>query len=210
LSYEYISSRLKEIAPDLHAGKTIVCHFGAGASLAALVGGKGFTTTMGFTPLDGLIMGTRTGTIDPGVLLYLMNEKKYTLKDLEDMLYYKSGVLGLSEESSDFYAIEISKLEKSQEAWKICVYNLIKQIGSLVAAMDGFDGIVFTAGVGENAALLRTQVIAGLSFFGLEIDESLNKSKAELISTASSKVKVMVIPTEEELMIAKHALALQK
>ncbi len=210
LSYEYMSYYLKENHPELHKGKVVVCHLGAGASLAALKEGKSFATTMGFTPLDGLVMGSRTGEIDPGILLFLMNHKGYSTKDLEDLVYYKSGILGLSEESSDFYSIETSEKESSKIAWKVFVTSVIKHVGSLVALMNGVDAIIFTAGVGENSNTLREQVCENLKYLGIEISKQANKDSKIIISSENSKAKVFVIPTQEELMIAKHSVALSK
>ncbi|MFL1780544.1 acetate/propionate kinase [Candidatus Hepatincolaceae symbiont of Richtersius coronifer] len=208
LSYEYISGRLKEIDPQVAQGKVVVCHLGAGASLCALVNGKSFTTTMGFTPLDGLVMGSRCGAIDVGILLFLMQNKGYTPKDIEQLVYYQSGVLGLSEESSDFYVIQNSQNPKAQEAWQVFLYNLIKHIGSCIAAMGGIDALVFTAGVGENSAHLRTEITKNFSFLGLILNEVANNNKDELISAINSKIKIYVIPTQEEFIIAKHAALL--
>lgn len=206
LSYEYIASKLKEIEPNLYSGKTIVCHLGAGASVCALNGGKSFTTSMGFSPLDGLVMGTRCGSIDPGILLYLINNKGYTAKDLEDLLYYKSGILGLSGISSDFYTLEISPDPLAKQALDIFCYNLVKVIGSYIVALGGVDGIVFTAGVGENASDIREYVGNALEFLGVKYDNEANKNKDMIFSTKDSKIKMLTIPTNEELMIAKHTL----
>lgn len=210
ISYQYIAEYLKEHHTDFYNGKVIVCHLGAGASLCALVGGKSFTTTMGFTPLEGLVMGSRTGNIDAGILLHLMNHKGYTAKDLEEMLYYKSGVLGLSGMSSDFYTLEISEDPRAKEALEVYGYNLIKSIGGLIAVMAGVDAIVFTAGVGENDYISRAKVAKSLEYLGVEFDEEANKDKSEVITKVSSKVKMMIIPTNEELMIAKEVSKLAK
>jgi acetate kinase len=207
LSYEYIASKLKEIEPTLYKGKTIVCHLGAGASVCALNEGKSFTTSMGFTPLDGLVMGSRCGSIDPGILLYLMNNKGYDAKQLEDLLYYKSGILGLSGISSDFYSLEISPDPLAKQALDIFCYNLVKVIGSYIVALGGVDGIVFTAGVGENASDIREYVGNALAFLGVKYDNEANKKKELVFSTPDSKIKMLTIPTNEELMIAQHTLA---
>lgn len=210
ISYQYIAEYLKEHHTDFYNGKVIICHLGAGASLCALVNGKSFTTTMGFTPLEGLVMGSRTGNIDAGILLYLMNNKGYTAQDLQDMLYYKSGVLGLSGISSDFYQLETSSDPRAKEALEVYGYNLIKSIGGLIAVMGGVDAIVFTAGVGENDAISRGRVAESLKYLGVEFDEEANKSKSEVITKVSSKVKMMIIPTNEELMIAREVSRLTK
>lgn len=210
ISYQYIAQHLKENHQDLYKGKVVICHLGAGASLCALVEGKSFTTTMGFTPLEGLVMGSRPGNIDAGVLLHLMNHKGYSVKDLENMLYYKSGVLGVSGISSDFYMLETSDKKEAKEALDVYEYNLIKSIGSLVAVMGGVDGIIFTAGVGENAAHTRVAVGNAFKYLGVEFDEVANKAKEETITKPSSKVKMMIVPTNEELMIAEEVCKLAK
>ena len=212
ISYQYIAEYLKENYPDLYRGKVVICHLGAGASLCALVEGKSFTTTMGFTPLEGLVMGSRTGNIDAGILLYLMNNKGYSVKDLENMLYYKSGVLGLSGISSDFYTLETSEDPRAKEALEVYSYNLIKSIGGLIAVMGGIDCMIFTAGVGENDSISRNKVAEAFKYLGVELDEIANKSRPvlETITKPSSKVKMMVIPTNEELMIAKEVSRLAK
>lgn len=158
LSYEYIASVLQQSEPELYKGNVIVCHLGAGASLCALKQGKSFTTTMGFTPLEGLVMGSRTGNIDAGILLYLLKEKQYSVQEVEDLLYFKSGILGLSEISSDFYTLSNSHDPKAQEALTVFKYNLVKNIGSLIAVLGGVDAIIFTAGVGENDGQIRKYV----------------------------------------------------
>ncbi|MDR0483902.1 MAG: acetate/propionate family kinase [Alphaproteobacteria bacterium] len=208
ISYQYISEALSEKYPELYKGKVVVCHLGAGASLCALVEGKSFTTTMGFTPLEGLVMGSRTGDIDPGILLHLMNHKGYSVKELTDMLYYKSGVLGLSGISSDFYVLETSSEPAAKEALDVYNYNLIKSIGSMIAVMGGVDALVFTAGVGENSVGARKAVANAFAYLGVELDDAANKSKAEVITKSSSKVKMLVLPTNEELMIAKQVAKL--
>ncbi len=210
LSYEYISETLKDLDSTLYNGKVIVCHLGAGASLCALSKGKSFTTSMGFTPLDGLIMGSRCGQIDAGILLYLLKNKNYSPETLEDLLYYKSGILGLSEISSDFYTLEISKDPKAKDALDIFCYNLAKQIGSFIVALGGVDGVIFTAGVGENASDIREYIAKSLEFLGAKIDNKANIDKKLVFSTEDSKIKFLTIPTNEELMIAKHSLALLK
>ncbi|MCL2567461.1 MAG: acetate/propionate family kinase [Alphaproteobacteria bacterium] len=208
ISYQYIAENLKEKYPELYKGKVVICHLGAGASLCALKEGKSFTTTMGFTPLEGLVMGSRTGDIDAGILLHLMNHKGYSVKELTDMLYYKSGVLGLSGISSDFYVLETSSEPAAAEALKVYNYNLVKSIGSMIAVMGGVDAMVFTAGVGENSVGARKSVANAFAYLGVEFDDEANKSKKELITKSSSKVKMLVMPTNEELMIAKDVAKL--
>ena len=210
LSYEFITETLKELDKDLYSKKVIVCHLGAGASISAIENGVGFTTTMGFTALEGVPMGTRTGDIDPGVLLYLMKYKNYNYDDLEKLLYHESGMLGLSEESSDFYIMETSQKEKTKEAWHTYKYNVAKKVGSIMGAMGGVDGIVFTAGLGENAPEVREYIADKFAFLGIKLDKEANDKNALVITTKDSKVKMMVIPTNEELVIAQHATKLIK
>ncbi|MDR2007622.1 MAG: acetate/propionate family kinase [Alphaproteobacteria bacterium] len=207
ISYQYIAQNLKENYPELYKGKVVICHLGAGASLCALKEGKSFTTTMGFTPLEGLVMGSRTGDIDAGILLHLLNNKGYSVKELTDMLYYKSGVLGLSGISSDFYVLETSNEPAAKEALEVYNYNLVKSIGSMIAVMGGVDAMVFTAGVGENSRGARKYVAESFAYLGVELDEALN-GKAEVITKSSSKVKMLVLPTNEELMIAESVAKL--
>lgn len=204
LSYEYITSKLQEIDEKSYRGKVVICHLGSGVSLAAVKEGVGFTTTMGFTPLEGTTMATRAGNIDAGILLYLMNNKNYTAKDLENLLYFKCGILGLSGESSDFQTVVNSSNKNSQEAIKIFVYSIVKEIGAMVAAIDGVDTIIFTAGIGENDHKTRAAIVKSLSYLGLKLNEDANKNNNLVISTEDSQVKLMVIPTQEELMIARH------
>lgn len=206
LSYEYITEKVKELDYNLYKGKMIVCHLGAGASMAAIVNGESIATTMGFTPLEGIVMGTRCGDIDAGVLLYLMKYKNYNCDQIQKILYNESGILGLSEESSDFYTIQNSSNPKSIEAWKVFVFSVIKKIGSLITAINGADGIIFTGGVGENSTKLRLEAIKSLSFMGVKLDEEKNAKNQLIISSSESKVKVMVVPTNEELIIAKHTV----
>jgi acetate kinase len=210
LSYEYITRTLKGIDEKLYNGKVVVCHLGAGASLAAVVAGKGLTTTMGLTPLEGVPMGTRTGDIDPGVLLYLMKYKNYNYEGLEKLLWHESGMLGLSEESSDFYVVETSKNPQTMEAWKMFKFSLIKKIGSMITAMGGIDGIIFTAGVGENAPEIREAVAESIEFLGFKLNKEANNKNELVVSTPDSKIKMMVIPTNEELMIAENVVKLTK
>ncbi len=204
ISYNYISEYLKNNHKDLYNGKVVICHLGAGASLCALMEGKSYTTTMGFTPLQGLVMGSRCGDIDPGILLYLIKYKNYTHKDLEDLLYYKSGVLGLSSISSDFYTLERSTDPKAAEALHVYNHNLAKAVGAMMASMAGLDAIIFTAGVGENAQLTRKYIADSFSFLGVSFDDDANNAKAEIITKPDSKIKMLIIPTNEELMIAKE------
>jgi acetate kinase len=166
LSYEFIAGRLSEVAPHLAAGRTIVCHLGNGASVAALKGGRSHATTMGFTAVEGLMMGTRCGSIDPGVLIYLMDQHGMDARALEDLVYKKSGLLGVSGISSDMRELKESSDPAAALAIDLFIYRIVREIGSLAAALGGVDGIVFTGGIGENDADLRPKVIAGCGWLG--------------------------------------------
>lgn len=208
-SYEYISSQLVKIDPKAAAGSAVVAHLGSGASMCALKAGKSVASTMGFTALDGLVMGTRCGVIDPGVILYLLQEKKMTPSQLESMLYEKSGLLGVSGGvSSDVRDLLASDNPKAKEAIDLFVYRVVRETGSLAAAAGGMDAFVFTAGVGEHSPDIRAWVCDQLGWIGIKLDEEANRAGRQLISTPDSKVNVWVIPTNEELMIARHVAEL--
>jgi acetate kinase len=207
LSYEFIAQRLRKVDAAAAAGKTVVAHLGNGASLCAIQAGRSIASTMGFTALDGVPMGTRSGAIDPGVLLYLLDEMKLDAKEIETLLYRESGLLGLSGISSDMRELEASAAPEAAQAIACFTYAVRRAIGSLAAAMDGIDCLVFTAGIGENSPRIRREVMAGLGFLGLEADEKSNDSNGPRISAAASRVSAYVIGTNEEAMIARHALA---
>ena len=207
LSYEFIASRLAAIAPNLAAGNTIVCHLGNGASVCALKGGRSHATTMGFTAVEGLMMGTRCGSIDPGVLIYLMDQHGMDARALEDLVYKKSGLLGVSGISSDMRELKASSEPSAAQAIELFVYRIVREIGSLAAALGGVDGIVFTGGIGENDADLRPKVIAGCGWLGADIAAGDSGSGERRISSANAAVEVWVIPTDEERMIARHTHA---
>jgi len=206
LSYEYIASRLPTVAPDLAAGRVVVAHLGNGASMCAMVGGKSVESTMGFSALDGLPMGTRCGQIDPGVVLYLLSEKGMKPKDVERFLYHDCGLKGLSGLSSDVRDLLAACTPQATFAVEFFVYRVAMLAASLVAAMGGIDGFVFTAGIGENAAPIRDGVIRRLGWLGLELDAEANAKGTGRISRASARVPCYVIPTDEELMIAQHTV----
>ncbi|PWC33883.1 acetate/propionate family kinase [Azospirillum sp. TSO35-2] len=208
LSYEYIAHRLPQVAPELADGHVVVCHLGSGASLCAMRGGHSVDTTMGFTALDGVPMGTRPGTIDPGVLIYLMREKGYGADDLEKLLYHKSGMLGVSGISNDMRDLENSDQPAAAEAVELFCHNVAKQVAALAGSMGGLDAVVFTAGVGENSTLVRARVAEKLAWLGVAVDPAANRAKATRISTTESRVPVFIIPTDEERMIASHTLNL--
>jgi acetate kinase len=208
LSYEYVIGRLRDVAPD-HADKRIViAHLGNGASLCALHGGRSVATTMGFTAVDGLVMGTRCGSIDPGVLIYLMDERKMDARALEALVYKKSGLLGVSGISSDMRTLRASDDAKAREAIDLFVYRIVREIGSLSAALGGLDGLVFTGGIGQRDARTREAVVAGCAWLGAEIDGKANDSAADRIDGPSSRIPIWVLPTDEESVIARHTAAL--
>jgi acetate kinase len=205
LSYEYIARRLREIAPDLANGKVIAAHLGNGASLCAMEAGRSVDTTMSFTALDGLVMGTRCGSIDPGVILYLLQQKGMTAKQVEDLLYRKSGLLGVSGDiASDMRALLASPDVRARDAIDLFVFGMAREVGALASSLGGLDGIVFTAGIGEHAPQIRAMVCKRLRWLGVELDEEANSRGADVISTAQSRITVRVIPTDEEAMIAHH------
>jgi acetate kinase len=210
LSYEYIASVLPQIAPAIADKKTIVAHLGSGASLCALNKGKSVDSSLGFTALDGLCMGTRPGSLDPGVVLYLFQNLQLSPKDVEALLYKKSGLLGISGISNDMRDLLGRDEPDARLAVDYFVYRVVKEIGALAAVLGGIDGLVFTAGVGENSAEIRQRICEGAAWLGLEIDAEANSSKATRISTSRSKISVWVIPTNEELMIARHTAKLLK
>ncbi len=204
LSYEYISSVLPGVDAGLASGRTIVLHLGNGASMCAMRKGRSVATTMGFTPLDGLPMGTRSGAIDPGVLLYLIERHGMGARALEKLLYQRSGLVGVSGISSDMRTLLASSNPRASEAVELFVYRVGREIGSLAAALGGLDGIVFTAGIGENSAPIRALVCREAAWLGLELDEDANDLGGPRISSATSRVSAWVVPTDEELMIALH------
>lgn len=211
LSYEYIASMLPAHLGAAGDGRIVVAHLGNGASLCAMQGRKSVASTMGFTALDGLMMGTRCGSLDPGVVLYLMGGLGMKLEEVEKLLYEQSGLLGVSGISGDMRAVEASGMPEAQEAIDLYVYRIEQQLGSLAASLGGLDALVFTAGIGENSASLRRRVCRDAAWLGIELDEDANQARApgaRCISTAGSRVAVWIIPTNEELMIAQHTQAL--
>jgi acetate kinase len=204
LSYEYIASVLPEVAPEIANGRVIVAHLGSGASLCALKNRRSVDHSLGFTALDGLCMGTRPGALDPGVVLYLVQSLKLSAKDVETILYKKSGLLGISGISNDMRELTGSAEPGARLAVDYFVYRAAKEIGALAAVLGGIDGLVFTAGIGENSAEIRSRICASAAWLGVELDNESNARKGPRISTASSRVSAWVIPTNEELMIARH------
>lgn len=208
LSYEYIASVLPQVAPEIAHGRVVVAHLGSGSSLCALKNGKSFDSTLGFTALDGLCMGTRPGSIDPGVVLHLFQGLNLSAKEVETLLYKKSGLLGISGISNDMRDLLGRSEPAAQLAVDYFVYSAAKQIGALTAALGGIDGLVFTAGIGENSPEIRKRICESSAWLGIELDETANTKPLTNISTPRSKPSVWVIPTNEELMIARHTGAL--
>ncbi|WP_158971769.1 acetate/propionate family kinase [Chachezhania sediminis] len=205
LSYDYIHSVLERDYPDLHAGKVIVAHLGNGASMCAMSGGHSVGSTMGFSALDGLPMGTRCGQLDPGVLLYFLEQKKMSAAEISRMLYSESGLKGLSELTNDMRVLLESPDPKAKEAIDYYVFRIRREVGALAAVLEGIDGLVFCGGIGEHAAPIREKVTDGLHFLGLEINLSANAANAVDIGTGAAKV--LVIPTDEERVIARSVAA---
>ncbi len=204
LSYEYISRQLPAYDPEAARGRVVVAHLGSGASMCAIANGKSIASTMGFSAVDGLPMGTRTGALDPGVLLYLMEEKGMDAKAIGKLLYTESGLLGISGISNDMRVLEESDDPRAKEAIALFVYRIQRELGSLAAALGGLDALVFTAGIGEHSSSLRAAVCEGARWLGIRLDLGLNREGGPRISTPESAVSVWVIPTNEELMIAAH------
>ena len=207
LSYAYIASVLPEVDPRAADGRTVVLHLGNGASMCALHRGRSVASTMGFTALDGLPMGTRTGQLDPGVVLYLLDELGMDARGLEDLLYRRSGLLGVSGVSSDMRVLLASDDERARFAVELFAYRIVRELGSLAAALGGLDAIVFTAGIGEHAAPVRAAVCRGAAWLGVELDAAANAAHGPRITTAASPTTAWVVPTDEELMIARQTLA---
>jgi acetate kinase len=204
LSHEYIASVLPEVAPEIARARVIVAHLGSGASLCALKDGKSVDSSMAFTALDGLCMGTRPGGIDPGVVLYLFQNLGLSVKDVESILYKKSGLIAISGTSNDMRDLLASTEPDARLAVDFFVYRAAKEIGALAAVLGGIDALVFTAGIGENSAEIRRRICDASAWLGVELDEEANAGRGPLISSRRSKVSAWVIPTNEELMIARH------
>ena len=207
LSYEYVASRLREIAPAVASGRVIVAHLGSGASMCALSNGRSVESTMGFTALDGLPMGTRPGQIDPGVVLYLMTEKGMSADAVQRMLYSECGLKGLSGISNDVRELQTSTAPGAVLAMDYFVYRAALHAGMLAAALGGLDAFVFTAGIGEKSFIVRKRIGERLAWLGAKLDHSANEAGMPIISQSESRVTLMTVPTDEELMIARHTLA---
>jgi acetate kinase len=208
LSYEFVSKALPQVAPEIAQGRVIVAHLGSGASMCAIHDGRSVESTMGFTALDGLPMGTRTGQIDPGVVLYLMDAKGMSPAEVQDFLYRDCGLKGLSDISNDMRDLLNSSDPRAVFAVDYFVYRATLHAGMLAAAMQGLDAFVFTAGIGENSAAIRARIVERLEWLGLSLDPTENERHASRISRAGGRTPVYIVPTDEELMIAQHTLSL--
>jgi acetate kinase len=206
LSYEYLMSRLRDLCPGLASGRIILAHLGNGASLCGVVGGRSVASTMGFTAVDGLMMGTRCGALDPGVMLYLMHEYQMGGAELEDLIYRKSGLLGVSGISSDMRVLRASSDPDAREAIDLFVHRIVRETGSLAAALGGVDAFVFSGGIGEHDVATRTEVIGGCGWMGAELDPDRNEKGEGLVSAEASSIPVWVIPTDEERLIGRHTM----
>lgn len=216
LSYQYIVQHLQEEKSPLATGKLVVAHLGNGASVTAIENGKCIDTSMSFTPLDGLVMGTRTGHIDAAIILYMLQEEKLSPDEIENVIWKKSGLLGISDISSDMRDImsEINtngaKRENAKQALDLFIYRLVGEIGRLSASLQGIDGLVFTAGIGEHSPELRSKVCKALEWLGVRFNEEANKAGKQLFSTPESKILVQTIPTNEELIMLQEVLKFAK
>ncbi len=208
LSYEYIARTLPDVAPEIARARVIVAHLGSGASMCAIHGGRSVESTMGFTALDGLPMGTRTGQIDPGVVLYLMSVKGMSTAEVQDFLYRDCGLKGLSGVSNDMRELQSSSDPSAAFAVDFFVYRVALHVGMLAAALQGLDAFVFTAGIGENSVGIRARIAERLEWLGISLDPASNSRHMPRISRAGSRTPVYIVPTDEELMIAEHTLSL--
>ena len=205
LSYDYISGALAQQAPHLAAANVVVAHLGNGASMCAIRNGKSVASSMGFSALDGLPMGTRCGQVDPGVLLYLMDQKAMSAAEITELLYKKSGLLGLSGLSNDMRTLEAADTPEAAQAIDYFVFRCRREVGAMAAALGGIDALVFTGGIGENSRLIRERICERLDWMGIELDRQRNARNALVISTELARTTVMVMPTDEELVIARAA-----
>jgi len=206
LSYEYVAGRLRQILPEIAGGRVIVAHLGSGASMCALLDGRSVESTMGFTALDGLPMGTRPGQIDPGVVLYLIEERKMSAAQVQKMFYNESGLKGLSGISNDVRELDGNPDPRARFALEYFAYRVGLYAGMLAAALGGLDAFVFTAGIGENSPTMRARLAEKLAWFGVALDPAANASGATAIAKTDSRVGLYIVPTDEELMIARHTL----
>ena len=204
LSYESIAGRLPGIDPRAAAGRTVVCHLGSGASVCAMLSGKSIATTMSFTPLDGLLMGTRAGAIDPGVVLYLLRHEQMTPDQVERLLAHESGLLGVSGISSDVRDLLASDAPEAAEAVDLFCYRVAREIGAMVAALEGLDAIVFTGGIGENSPEIRDKICGRLGWLGAQLNRAANQAGNTVLNSDGSRVSILRIPADEEAVIVRH------
>ncbi|MHB0770334.1 acetate/propionate family kinase [Bradyrhizobium sp. 5.13L] len=208
LSFEYVAGRFAEIAPELAAKRTVIAHLGNGASLCALRGGRSIDTTMGLTPLDGLVMGSRCGTIDPGVLLYLQQHENMSVEEVQRLLYHESGLLGVSGISADMRTLLASGTAAARDAVDLFTFRAAQQVAMMATTLGGLDCLIFTGGIGEHASDIRRAIGERLAWMGVRIDTAANDAARERINNSGSAVEVFVIPTDEEKTIARHCAAL--
>ncbi|MEE9314853.1 MAG: acetate/propionate family kinase [Rhizobiaceae bacterium] len=208
LSYEYINTKLDEIAPFYQDGNVVVAHLGNGASMCAVRDGQSVGSTMGFSALDGLPMGTRCGQLDPGVVLYLMDQMAMSAEEIEHMLYRESGLKGLSGISNDMRVLLDSNAPEAAQAIDYFIFRIRRELGAMAAVLGGLDAVVFTGGIGENAAPIREKICDDMNWLGMELDETRNRKNEQIISSDRSRVRIFVLPTNEELMIARHVVGL--
>jgi acetate kinase len=207
LSYDFIAGELARTAPRLAEGRVVVAHLGNGASMCGITNGRSISSTMGFSPLDGLPMGTRCGQLDPGVLLYLMDQKGMTAAQISDLLYKQSGLLGMSGLSNDMRTLEAAGTEQAAQAIDYFVFRCQREVGAMAAALGGIDALIFCGGIGENARQIRARICERLAWMGIELDHARNAANARIVSSGTARTTVMVIPTNEELVIARAARA---
>jgi acetate kinase len=205
LSFEYVAGRLATVAPELAAKRTVIAHLGNGASLCALRDGRSVDTTMGLTPLDGLVMGTRCGTIDPGVLLYLQQHEKLSVEEVQHLLYHESGLLGVSGISTDMRTLLASRETAAREAIDLFTFRVAQEVAVMANTLQGLDCLVFTGGIGEHSKEIRSEIGERLAWLGVRIDAVANDEARERINRGDSAVDIFVVPTNEELTIARHS-----
>ena len=204
LSYEYVTQHLHSTVPDIAAGKVVIAHLGSGASMCAIRSGQSIGSTMGFSALDGLPMGTRCGQLDPGVVLYLLEHEGLRPNEISDLLYKNSGLKGLSGLSNDMRILEAAATPEAQQAIEYFVFRIRRELGAMAAILGGLDALVFCGGIGENAHRIRQRICQDLDWIGLHLDDHANSSHSAVISSEQSRIKVLVVPTDEEAMIARH------
>jgi acetate kinase len=207
LSFDYVASRMRQLAPDVAHRKMVIAHLGAGSSLCGVLGGQSVASTMGFTPADGLMMGTRCGSLDPGVMIHLMDAYRMDARALEALIYHQSGLLGVSGISSDMRVLRASTEAAADEAIALFVYRVVREIGSMAAALGGVDAIVFTGGIGENDPMTRSEIAAGCAWLGLELAGHDSGLGARRISRNGASPQAWVVPTDEERVVARHTAA---